>query len=352
MRTPLCDGVDTENYPAANPTAQPIHWLDDAVIVSLNTANWCGVRAADSTTSRGRKSLPPKTYDVARVSEWQLDLLTDALRERSARDLVRIAVLHHHLLPVSEDEEVKEFESFTNLARLRAWLRRHQFQIVLHGHKHRPVLVWDDIFDLGDFDAPPARVAVVSGPRPSSWGEPICRLIRIGAATGRQPVAGAPRMLVDNIDAQRHEHLLEPTSRVVSLDPGERYEPTSFSIEAETADAVYERLLDTLGDRADKLLNLTCVVRNAKSAEKPPTNFTKVNLPEQWLKDVVDWWQKAAPSLVATGDAPFNHGERLYGSGTHVGALDVAAGKLGSLGIDVVSVTRSRGRVARVGGEG
>ena len=204
MRTPLCDGVDTESYAAANPTAQPIHWLDDAVIVSLNTANWCGVRAPDSPASRGRKAVPPKTYDVARVSEWQLDLLTDALRERSARDLVRIAVLHHHLLPVSEDEEVKEFESFTNLARLRAWLRRHQFQVVLHGHKHRPVLIWDDIFDLGDFDAPPARVAVVSGPRPSSWGEPICRLIRIGAATGRQ--AGRWRSSHD----RRHDRRAAP----------------------------------------------------------------------------------------------------------------------------------------------
>jgi 3',5'-cyclic AMP phosphodiesterase CpdA len=329
MRTPLCDGVDTEGYAAANPTAQPVLWLDDAVIVSLNTANWCGVRAS-SDTARARKAAPPKTYDVARVSEWQLDLLTDALRERPTRNLVRIAVLHHHLLPVSEDEEVKEFESFTNLARLRGWLRRHQFQVVLHGHKHRPVLTWDDIFDLDDFDAPPAHVAVVSGPRPSSWGEPVCRLIRTGAATGRKPVAGAPRMIVDTSNAQRHEHLLDPDAIVVPLDPGERYEPTSLSIEADTADAVYERLLDTLGDGSDKLLNVTCVVRNAKSAEKPPTNFTKVNLPEQWLKDVVDWWQKASPSLVATGDAPFNHGERLYGTGTQVGALDVAAGKLGS----------------------
>ena len=138
---------------------------------------------------------------------------------------------------------------------------------------------------------------------------------------------------------------MSPTSKVVPLDPGERYEPTSLSIEAETADAVYERLLDTLGDRAEKLLNVTCVVRSAKSAEKPPTNFTKVNLPEQWLKDVVDWWQKAAPSLVATGDAPFNHGERLYGSGTHVGALDVAAGKLGST--KAMGLARQRRRVAR-----
>lgn len=330
MRTPLCDGVDTDGYAAANPTAQPVLWLDDAVVVSLNSANWCGARAADSATARGRKAAPLKTYDVARVSEWQLDLLTDALRERPTRNLVRIAVLHHHLLPVSEDEEVKEFESFTNLARLRAWLRRHQFQVVLHGHKHRPVLIWDDIFDLGDFDAPPARVAVVSGPRPSSWGEPICRIIRAGEATGRLAVAGAPRIIVDTIHAQRHEHLLVPDPIAVPLDPGEPYEPTSLSIEAETADAVYERLLDTLGDRSEKLLNVTCVVRSAKSAEKPPTNFTKVNLPEQWLKDIVDWWQKASPSLVATGDAPFNHGERLYGSGTHVGALDVAAGKLGS----------------------
>ena len=42
------------------------------------------------------------------------------------------------------------------------------------------------------------------------------------------------------------------------------------------------------------------------------------------------WWQAPAPALVASGDAPFNHGERLYATGTSHGELDAAAKLLGS----------------------
>ena len=42
------------------------------------------------------------------------------------------------------------------------------------------------------------------------------------------------------------------------------------------------------------------------------------------------WWQSPAPLLVASGDAPFNHGERVYASGGALGELDAAAKLLGS----------------------
>jgi 3',5'-cyclic AMP phosphodiesterase CpdA len=377
FRTPLCDGVDGEDYATSVPPAQPVLWLNDAVIVSVNTANWCGVRfpnagatpaaarasgggadapaagretggmehsasdaaggdsqpaaagAADAepTTASDPRS---ETYDIARVSEVQLSRLTDALEAEPLGRRIRIAVLHHHLLPVTEDEEVKPFESFTNLARLRAWLRDHGFQVVLHGHKHRSTLTWDHIYDLDDHTRLPRRVMVVSAPTPTTWGEPICRLIRIGSPTGRELVAQAPRMVVDTARAVRQERPFTPESTTIALDAGAPRAAGALCIEAETADAAYERLVDALDDHGGSLRNVTCVVRNPATALEPPTNFKQVNRAKQWLEDAVDWWQHSGPELVAVGEAPFNHGERLYSTGNHRGALEIAAEKLGS----------------------
>ena len=347
MRTPLCDGVDGDNYASLEQPAQPVLLLDDAVIVSVNTANWCGVRFpgannvadkagpaqadARSAADPGAADPPrPETYDIARVSETQLGRLTDALEAEELGHRVRIAVLHHHLLPVTEDEEVKPFESFTNLARLRAWLRDHGFQVVLHGHKHRSTLTWDHLYDLDDHTRPPRRVVVVSAPTPTTWGEPLCRLIRIGASTGRQLVSHAPRMVLDTVRATRQERPVTPESTAVALDAGTPGPASALCIEAETADAVYERLVDALDEHGGSLHNVTCVVRDPSTALDPPTNFTQADRAKQWLADAVDWWQHSAPELVAVGEAPFNHGERLYSAGNHRGALEIAASKLGS----------------------
>jgi predicted phosphodiesterase len=333
MRTPLCDGVDGDDYASAAHPAEPVLWLPDAVIASVNTANWCGVRFDQPQKAHrrmGRLRRKPPTYDVARVSETQLDRLTDALKARPLDHRVRIAVLHHHLLPVTEDEEVKPFESFTNLARLRGWLRDHGFQVVLHGHKHRSTLTWDHIYDFEAHSRAPQRVAIVSAPAPTTWGADVCRLIRIGDSTDRQAVDHAPRIVVDTVRAERPERPINLESVHVALDAPVPATAGYLAIEAETSDAVYEQLVDALDARGGALFNVTCVVRDAASALIPPTNFKEVDDPERWLKDAVAWWQKPAPALVASGDAPFNHGERLYSTGNRQGSLDIAARKLGS----------------------
>lgn len=340
MRTPLCDGIDGDSYALSDPPASPVLWLDDAVVVSINSANWCGVRLPETKlgqrrfTARLRERIAPTeaspTYDLARVSGAQLDRLTQAIRAEKVGHRVRIAVLHHHLLPVTEDEEVKPFESFTNLARLRAWLRDHHFQVVLHGHKHRSVITWDHIYEYATPDRDPSRVAIISAPSPTSWGSPVARLIKIGAATGRNPVPHAPRVVIDTVIAERPERPISVETTTLSLDTPDRSTRSYLALEAETADAVYEHLVDALEAQQGTLFNVTCVVRNPASADSPPTNFSGVNQPKAWLRDAVDWWQQPAPALVASGDAPFNHGERLYTTGNREGALDIAARKLGS----------------------
>jgi Icc-related predicted phosphoesterase len=318
LLTPFCDGVDTLEASEA----APILDLDDCLIVSLNSANWCGVGVETGGTEH--------RYDAARVSESQLEYLTDQIRDHDSDGRIRLGVLHHHLLPVTEEEETKPFESFTNLERLRSWIGRHQFHAVLHGHKHSSALTWDHVYDLGDHTVPATRVLVVSAPTPTSWGAPVCRIVRIGEATGRKLVQHAPRLILDTVTAERHERRISPHSASLDLHEPPSGSPALVAIEAETADAAYERLVSELERRPGRLLNVTCVVRRAESAGKLPTNFAgEPTDPERWFEDAITWWQSATPSLVASGDAAFNHGERLYaGSGT--GELDAAAKLLGS----------------------
>lgn len=322
MRTPLCGAGDFPDDPGAT-DARPIIELNDSLIVAVNSANWCGTQLAAAGGGT-------ETHDIARVGEKQLDRLTDMVRDLDSAGKVRIAVLHHHLLPVTEDEEIKKFESFTNLARLRGWLREHRFHVVLHGHKHQPVLTWDHIYDLGMPDLAARRVLIVSAPMPSSWGSPVCRLIRVGEALGRKPVRHAPRVGVETIAAERHERPIQGDCVRIELDADKPTLAGLVAIDAETADAAYEQLAHRLDEHDGRLYNVTCVVRDASSAERPPTNFASTHQPSEWFEDAVAWWQKASPALVASGDAPFNHGERLYGSGTKSGALDLAAAQLGS----------------------
>lgn len=319
FRTPFCDGVDTLEAADANPVFE----LDDCVIAAVNSANWCGVGVTDSGVEH--------RYDAARVSESQLEFLTDQLRDHQIEGKVRVVALHHHLLPVTEDEEAKPFESFTNLARLRSWISTHGFHAVLHGHKHRSVITWDHIHDFADHQAPATRVLVISAPTPTSWGVPVCRLIRIGDAAGRKLVRHAPRLMVDTVNAERHERRIVPTTASIDLYEPRSNSPALLAIDAETADAAYERLVSELDRRPGRLLNVTCVVRQPESAESLPTNFAaKLSDPPRWFNDAVTWWQSPAPLLVASGDAPFNHGERLYASGEATGELDAAAKLLGS----------------------
>lgn len=89
--------------------------------------------------------------------------------------------------------------------------------------------------------------------------------------------------------------------------------------------------MSELERRPGGLSNVTCVVRQPESATELPTNFAgKLTDPARWFNDAVTWWQSSAPSLVASGDAPFNHGERLYATGSAAGELDAAAKLLGS----------------------
>src|SRR5436190_5094972 len=122
------------------------------------------------TVARTLKNL--RLADTARISVPQFDALEAMLRKINKaiqaqgddpKRYVRVAVLHHHLLPVSTIEEIKKFESFTNLGLLRHFLAKHEFDMVLHGHKHIGKVYWDHISCSPNDPSSQHQVLIISG---------------------------------------------------------------------------------------------------------------------------------------------------------------------------------------------
>jgi hypothetical protein len=194
-------------------------------------------------------------------------------------------------------------------------------------------VTWDHIYDFADHERPAAQVLVVSAPSPRFWGDPVCRLLHLGESTGRKAVRHAPRVSIETVTAERPERALSSERMTVPLDVQPPSRPGCISIDAQTADAAYEKLVYALDAHRGPLNNVTCVVRDPESAKAPPTNFSVGNdhpNTQQWFDDAVEWWQHVAPSLVASGNAPFNHGARIRSGGSGPGWLYEAAEVLGS----------------------
>ena len=78
---------------------------------------------------------------TGRVSEDDLTVLDAMLRETAHNDLARVAVIHHHLLPIAAtggglvgSEALMVLHNAGDVLGVSA---RHRFDLVLHGHKHR-----------------------------------------------------------------------------------------------------------------------------------------------------------------------------------------------------------------------
>ncbi len=176
--TPLIDGIDFEANELGGHDVDRLkrhpHIIehDDFLIVGLNSSNWCGVLADYDSGSiekpmldaegwkqvleeianpesreRAERSLKSlRLHDLPRVSWAQLNALGQLLHDLELDKIdgrLRVAVLHHHLLPVSIEEELKTFESITDLAFVRRFLRTYGFHVVLRGHKHQGAIYVD-----------------------------------------------------------------------------------------------------------------------------------------------------------------------------------------------------------------
>lgn len=334
--TPLLEGVDVDATGTQMGTVSPTLVATDSsfVVVALNSADHCGVvsqvdpeleahiqsieaRASDAEATAVLNALKRSSiYDIARVGDSQRRFAGDALRDAINGldgNPVRIAVMHHQLLPIALDEEIKPFESLANLAQVRDWLALNDVDLVLHGHKHVAVAYEDMYVPLAAHQvtkaADPRRV-IVSSVGTVGMGQPatncVARLIRFDpsrSSLGKFQIVDIPGvqpgtpLVLNELREKTFLTRVAPNHRAV--------------IEGETSHAVHEQLLERL-DRGKRLPHpLVCHVVNPKGAGTMPSSYKQLeSVPqdEQWFTDLVGLWQNPQRLSAMT----FNHGERIF----------------------------------------
>lgn len=349
--TPLLDGLDFEargghrekDFDRAGPHVVE---SEDFVIVPINSSNWCHFVAplsqgaeeewkvlisaakADLQDSIRNQLQKTQTFDLARISPEQIDALKGHLEEKGLTgggdDRVRIAVLHHHLLPVSTEEEVKSFESLTNLAAVRQFLHGAGFHVVFHGHKHHPTMYWDADHRRGSVLSDPLRrMFVISAPGHFTPGGPSVRILETG---------GLPRARVTTVTtvlgAEAGQQAVRDTPLTVPLWVAEMEssDPPWTTLSGPTTRVVYERARVLFESNNKKQFrDLLCIVDGPKGANQLPDAYPDTGHadPQKWFDDLVSWWQLPSSVIIGIGVRDFNHGERIYpgdkiGSGVEV----------------------------------
>ncbi|MDP3980311.1 MAG: metallophosphoesterase [Chlamydiota bacterium] len=106
--------------------------------------------------------------DAALISDEQfsaLKIIVGLAEDAADKDAIKIALIHHHLLPVDSKEEHKIYGDIINLGAFRQFLRQHDFKILLHGHKHTNSIYVDHIYKEGDenIEVDAHEILVISG---------------------------------------------------------------------------------------------------------------------------------------------------------------------------------------------
>jgi 3',5'-cyclic AMP phosphodiesterase CpdA len=349
---PLLEGVDILDTSTVRSSPGPVITInDDIVIIALNSADYSGVLESvpnrlleqlDSLVLNGHATNDLlalvrrlRLHDAARISPDQLNAVAQAMDTAELpKNTVRAAVMHHHLLPISSEEEVKTFESFTNLGEIRAFLVANQFDIVLHGHKHLP-RAYEDVlrdFDQQRTDMPGAtRRCIVSscgtiGLGQRGAGSEVGKLVEIETGPGRlrrakvhtiRAVSAGGRMSANNLYVIGEF----PLRRTLSA-----HQP--LVVGGATVAAVHEQLVEIFEREPGRATNgLICHVDDPTGADTPPFTYPDVphaeNL-QEWFRDLVDWWQ----SEDTPEGKPFTHGQRLHSWHRHVDQITEVVAEL------------------------
>jgi 3',5'-cyclic AMP phosphodiesterase CpdA len=337
FRTPLLEGIDIDPTSGADigSVHDPFLDLGTVLLVGINSANYCGVDSpmkylhADDIQALEEESIADpdsrsarvwrdiqwlRRHDVCRVSEGQIIALTRRLQTTADPWRLRIAALHHHLLPVSSSEEVKTFESMVNLGQFRQFLASSDFRAVLHGHKHVPYVYLDPVgtervvrSDLR-LNRPPILVSSVATVWTAADPE-ACRLLTIDddlMSVRELKIYSFPALTPGK---PAPTDLPEVGSGVCLR----TYASSNVRIfEGRSVDDVYGQLRQAFPANSTTVIpNVLCRIENGSTALKPPTEYPDPLDEEKaaWFKDTVDWWQRPDPWLIFP---QFNHGERLH----------------------------------------
>jgi 3',5'-cyclic AMP phosphodiesterase CpdA len=333
-RRPALEGYD--DFGAHNPLL--LGTDKSYLVVGINSANWSVAREPLSEEAEEQLQelitagvLPDqlaseiaalRLYDAARISRDQMIKVADALRSAVTmpdRRPVRIAALHHQLFPVSPTEEVKPFETMTNLAEFRNFLADNRVDVVLHGHKHVPHIYHHDLSIGGLTQSPTGslhRLLVCSAGTVGgtiSHGAEVAKLIEIDAA-----LPDLPKITVHSLPAggPAGQLTLAPSTSVARRLSGPIVPAGTPGtvVSGQTVRDVHMKLLAHFADRADRPdLHLMCVILEGPSALARPSTYPPVGeddsdaAQDAWFADLVEWWQNR---VVAEGK-PFTHGQRI-----------------------------------------
>jgi hypothetical protein len=307
-------------------------------VFPINSSNWSQIRLSATqnddvktlqdflSTQNDSASLTKAlerltSFDLARISQNQLSAI-----KRLASDTedipLRIATLHHHLLPVSEREEFKAGADLTNLGALRQVLLEHGFHIVVHGHKHHATAHFDHIYPTsGDVGiVSPHRLLTVSGgtfgPMDTDQDTPV-RLISI---------ANIPNAPICHI---RNYKIATPGQKLKSneLKPIQLWEndPASkgpISIYGDSVDEVYARSIQSIAKYPGRPIACTVKFESVDTCSFPiayPYSGTSDERNE-WFAETVKWWQQ--PTSRMDSRIPYIHGSRLKRFGGNIDQIE------------------------------
>jgi len=332
--TPLLEGIDIDLDGHRLPGAvDPLMQVADGtvVILGLNTANYCGVaEEADSETAEAVAELDLRlggdpayqrfrenwyrrgAFDLARLGSEQRRYGIEALEAGAANALVRVATMHHQLLPVGFDEEVKPFESLLNLAVTRSFLAEQRVDVLLHGHKHTADVYQDSPRPRHTSQARPLVVCSVRtvGKGQSSHGE-IAKLIDINVTLPTVHHVGFSAVPACDDGATLPESVLVP-EQTFTLGGGD---PAHGEFTGATADQVHEQLLTAFPDDITPVTRpVVCRVADGASALRLPATFPPIpghdgeERRQQWFSEMARQWQRRDPGP----GLEFNHGQRLH----------------------------------------
>ena len=276
--TPLLHGVDTGPGDASKHLASfdgvQIIPIDSSAYsqvrldVGIPDAIWANLESVLASRPSELLSLRQlRNADAARVDSKQLEavrqLLSIATPKQSAP--LGIVAMHHHLLPVSTKEEIKSFESLSNLGLVRQFLRSQGISIVLHGHKHTEFSYMDYISSYREPSENPWPVRVLSGASASGDLErdDIVRLIDLDVDLNflnvERVAAVIPGGGFTGSSPQRLDFRVQDSAEIVET-------RGCVLIEGSTVDTVYRQLLARL-DGQPETEHVMCRIQKAPRIE-------------------------------------------------------------------------------------
>lgn len=293
-------------------------------VFPINTTNWSQLRIADKDNAKvallrkyiGTSANPELaaaletlcTYDVPRISDSQLRALRELVMQVGEVPL-RIAVLHHHLLPVDAREEFKPFSDITNLGHLRQVLRELGFHIVIHGHKHATAAYYDHVYPDDTAATSAHRMLTISGGTFGPTGQHPDSPMRLIEIDGLPHAPTCKVQTISSAAAGRKVSLADSLSyRLWEDDPAGN--GPSF-VCGSSIDDVYTRAIQAVKDCPDRPIICTIDFESNDAVPFPSTYPYPGNEDErrQWFTETVMWWQLPASRIEVR--IPYIHGSRL-----------------------------------------